>query len=72
MKLIQMTLATGSVFNIKPEVVLMAYCNFFQIDFHAFDYQIHRQALYHGEENFLPLSTPIVEVNKIKINPNNN
>lgn len=59
-EIIQITLATGSVFNIKPDTVLNAYCSFFQEEFLFFDYQIHRKSLYRGKENLFPLSIPVL------------
>lgn len=57
-----MTLATGSTLNVKPEAVLMAFTEYFGIEFKRFNYKVHREELYHGESNFQPLSIPIVPV----------
>lgn len=59
---ILMTLATGSTLNIKPEAVLMAFSDYMHIEFNRFNYKVHREELYHGEANLLPLSTPIMPI----------
>lgn len=41
-----MQLATGSVINIKPELVMEAFCNYVQKDFNEFAYQYHRMETY--------------------------
>ncbi len=40
------TLTAGSVINIKPELVLEAFCNYSGIAYNLFSYQIHRLEMY--------------------------
>ncbi|MBC7959235.1 MAG: DUF2344 domain-containing protein, partial [Vallitaleaceae bacterium] len=57
-----MTLASGSVLNIKPEAVFEAYCEFIGQSYEPRNFLIHRLELYHGDTDLIPLSTPIKEV----------
>lgn len=43
---IRMKLAAGSMENLKPELVLEAFCKFAQIEYNPLAYQIHRVELY--------------------------
>ncbi len=43
---VYMQIATGSVVNIKPELVMEAFCQYIQIPFQPFAYQIHRMEVY--------------------------
>lgn len=43
---IYMQLATGSVNNLKPELVLDAFCRHKNMDFNPFMYQVHRMEVY--------------------------
>lgn len=54
-------LATGSVNNIKPELVMEAFCNFAGIEFNEFMFQVHRIDVYtnigtEDERNLVPLN----------------
>lgn len=54
-------LATGSVHNIKPELVMEAFCNYCSIEFQPFMFQIHRLDVYSNigteiERDLVPLS----------------
>lgn len=59
---ILMTLATGSTLNVKPEAVLMAFSEETNIAYNRFNYKVHREELYHGETNLIPLTSPIMPV----------
>ncbi|BCN30691.1 TIGR03936 family radical SAM-associated protein [Anaeromicropila herbilytica] len=41
-----MQLATGSVNNLKPELVMEAFCNSISIEYNPFAYQVHRIEIY--------------------------
>lgn len=43
---IYMQIATGSVVNIKPELIMEAFCQYFQMPFEPLTYQIHRMEVY--------------------------
>ena len=43
---VYMQIATGSVANIKPELVMEAFYNYIKVPFSAFAYQIHRMEMY--------------------------
>ena len=43
---VYMQIATGSVVNIKPELVMEAFYNYIKVPFSAFAYQIHRMEMY--------------------------
>lgn len=43
---VYMQLATGSVNNLKPELVMEAFCQHAGITFNAFAYQVHRMEVY--------------------------
>lgn len=45
-KVIYLQLSAGSVTNIKPELILEAFCNFIGAKFEEFAYQIHRMEMY--------------------------
>lgn len=49
-----MKLATGSIANLKPELVMEAYCNFLGISYEPFGFQVHRLETYmDGEQGEL-------------------
>lgn len=49
-------LSTGSTDNVKPELVLEAFCASFESEFHEHDYQVHRLDVYtKSEAGFLSL-----------------
>ena len=49
-------LTTGSVNNLKPELVMEAFCNFLGVEAPAFAFQYHRIELYkQAKETFVPL-----------------
>ena len=50
---IEFLLATGSVNNLKPELVMEAFSNFLDIEYKEFTYAIHRIDLYAKEEEGL-------------------
>lgn len=54
-----LTLATGSVYNVKPDAVFTAYSNFIGIAYEPLNYTIHREELYHSDAALIPLSVPI-------------
>lgn len=43
---IYMLLSTGSVYNLKPDLVMQALCAFAEVDYSFFDYHIHRLETY--------------------------
>lgn len=45
-----MRLATGSVNNLKPELVMQAFANYLQTSFHEFAFSIHRIEVYSAKE----------------------
>ena len=45
-KKIYMQITTGSVVNIKPELIIEAFCKYAGIEFQPFAYQIHRIEVY--------------------------
>ena len=50
-------LTTGSVNNLKPELVMEAFCNFLGVEAPTFAFQYHRIELYKTQkESFVPLS----------------
>ena len=50
-------LASGSVVNIKPGLVLETFCKYAGIEYNEYDYQIHRLEMYAKEEDkFIPMS----------------
>lgn len=53
------TIASGSVFNIKPDAILQAYSDFIGVTYDPFNYSVHRVELYHGETELISLSVPI-------------
>lgn len=54
---IYMLLSSGSRENLKPELVLEAFCNFAGLSYDRYDYMIHRLETYMGErDNLMPLS----------------
>jgi radical SAM-linked protein len=54
-----MQLATGSVNNLKPELVMEAFCNQYSIEHNPFAFQVHRMEIYAdmGDENKRELVT---------------
>ncbi len=56
-----LTLATGSVFNVKPDVVLQLLTQEAEVTYNPFDFTIHREDLYWGEEQLTSLSKPEIE-----------
>lgn len=57
---VYLKLSSGSVNNIKPELVMEAFCDYAGLPFHEFTFQMHRIELYGeaGTENgaYIPLS----------------
>lgn len=50
-------LAAGSVVNIKPELVLEAFCNYSGTEYNPFAYQIHRLEMYaKADKKLIPMS----------------
>lgn len=45
-KKIYMQITTGSVVNIKPELIMEAFCNFAGVPFEKFAFQLHRMEVY--------------------------
>lgn len=58
--IIQLTVATGSQLNIKPEFVLQSICKSTNVKYNRFNYCIHRDEIYHGKDKLLPLSETIL------------
>lgn len=54
--IIIITIATGSNFNIKPEALIESFLNFIDIDYNPFNFKIHREELYQGNIELIPLS----------------
>lgn len=55
---IYMLLASGSAYNLKPELVVEALCNMADIEYNRYDYMVHRLETYMGEkEELKPLSS---------------
>lgn len=50
---VYMQLATGSVNNLKPELVMEAFCQFAQIEYNPYAFQVHRMEVYanQGDES---------------------
>ncbi len=48
---IYMKLATGSMENLKPELILESFCKSVEMEYNPFAYQIHRIELYAKNEN---------------------
>jgi radical SAM-linked protein len=48
---IYMQLATGSVNNLKPELVIEAFCEYAGLTFHEFAFQVHRMEVYAEDNN---------------------
>ncbi len=46
-----MLLSTGSIYNLKPELVLMALCRYLDVTYNIFDYRIHRIETYMSNED---------------------
>ncbi len=54
---IYMLLASGSRDNLKPELVILALCEYAGVSYNRYDYMIHRLETYMGDkDNLLPLS----------------
>ena len=52
-----MLLASGSIYNLKPELVVAALCEFAGLEYDRYDYMIHRLETYMGEkDSLIPLS----------------
>jgi len=47
---VTMQLATGSASNLKPELVMEAFCNYFEIPSEKYAWQVHRLEVYTREE----------------------
>jgi radical SAM-linked protein len=43
---VYLQLTTGSVINIKPELVMEAFCNHIGVEYNEFAYQVHRMEMY--------------------------
>lgn len=50
---IYMLLASGSVLNLKPELVIEALCKYSGLVYNRYDYMVHRLETYMGERNNL-------------------
>ena len=50
---IYMLLASGSVLNLKPELVVEALCKFTGVEYNRYDYMVHRLETYMGEKENL-------------------
>ncbi len=50
---IYLKLATGSVNNLKPELVMDAFCQFLNLPFDEFSFQVHRLELFTNDDNNL-------------------
>ncbi len=50
---IYMLLASGSVLNLKPELVVEALCKYLGLDYNRYDYMVHRLETYMGEKDNL-------------------
>lgn len=54
---IYMLLASGSAYNLKPELVVSALCDTAGIEYNRYDYMVHRLETYMGDKDLLkPLS----------------
>ena len=49
-KKIYLQLTTGSVVNIKPELIMEAFCKYAGVEYIPFAYQLHRMEVY-GDKN---------------------
>lgn len=49
---VMMQLSNGSVNNLKPELVMEAFCNYLQVEFNPYAWQLHRLEVY---ENLKPV-----------------
>ena len=50
---IYMLLASGSMLNLKPELVVEALCKYAAIEYNRYDYMVHRLETYMGEKDEL-------------------
>lgn len=50
---IYMLLASGSVLNLKPELVVEALCKYLGLEYNRYDYMVHRLETYMGEKDNL-------------------
>lgn len=50
---IYMLLASGSVLNLKPELVVEALCKYLNIEYNRYDYMVHRLETYMGDKDNL-------------------
>ena len=50
---IYMLLASGSVLNLKPELVIEALCKYAGLEYNRYDYMVHRLETYMGEKDNL-------------------
>ncbi len=50
---IYMLLASGSVLNLKPELVVEALCKYLDLEYNRYDYMVHRLETYMGEKDNL-------------------
>lgn len=50
---IYLLLASGSKYNLKPDSVVEAMCNYAGIEYNRYDYMVHRLETYMGEKNDL-------------------
>lgn len=50
---IYMLLASGSVLNLKPELVIEALCKHIGLEYNRYDYMVHRLETYMGEKDML-------------------
>ena len=59
---VMMKLSSGSVNNLKPELVMEAFCNYLNVEFNPYAWQLHRLEVYEnlkpvGEEEPVDLTT---------------
>ena len=50
---IYMLLASGSMLNLKPELVVEALCVYSNIEYNRYDYMVHRLETYMGDKDKL-------------------
>ncbi len=48
-----MLLASGSVLNLKPELVVEALCKYLDLEYNRYDYMVHRLETYMGDKDHL-------------------
>lgn len=54
---VSLKLQAGSVCNLKPDLVMEAFCNYCNVEYNKYVFQIHRVEMYAGElDKLMPLS----------------